>query len=127
MGNTDTCGYCWDGMFAKLVEYKHKHGGDTNVPQSHQPLGSWVNTQRTAYRKGKMKDYRTSVLVILGFNGKEGVESNKVEEVGGKTLLQRQTIGRRLLYAGEVIRQEKTWHLLLFYIQIEEENQQLPL
>ena len=57
----------WDGMFAQLVEYKHKHGGDTNVPQSHQPLGSWVNTQRTAYRKGKMKDYRIKRLGDIGF------------------------------------------------------------
>ena len=116
----------WDGMFAQLVEYTQKHGGDTNALQSHQPLGSWVNTQRTAYRKRKMIDYCIEHLNNIGFQW-QGRGSNKDEEVGDKTLLQRQTIGRRLLYAGEVIRQEKTWHLLLFYIQIEEENQQLPL
>ena len=55
----------WDGMFAKLVEYKQKHGGDTNVPQSHKPLGSWVMNQRA--RKGKMSDYCIKRLDDIGF------------------------------------------------------------
>ena len=57
----------WEEWFDELVEYKEKNG-NCNVPQRLGALGKWVNKQRTAYRKGKLSQMRTSKLEGIGFN-----------------------------------------------------------
>ena len=59
----------WEKMFAALVEFKKVHG-HCNVPQKageHRRLGKWVNSQRTAYYRGKIKPARKQQLDLLGF------------------------------------------------------------
>ena len=60
----------WNTMYQRLVAYKHKHNGDTNVPQAynHDPqLGSWVGKQRLAYKKKTLPAERESLLESIGF------------------------------------------------------------
>ena len=57
----------WYMRLDELKEYKSKNG-HTNVSQKHGgSLGMWVNTQRTAYSKGKLSDERVQKLDALDF------------------------------------------------------------
>ena len=58
----------WEKMFAALVEYKKAHG-NCNVPQRwhEKRLAKWVNTQRTAYKRGKLRPDRQRQLESIGF------------------------------------------------------------
>ena len=57
-------------MFDVLRKYKEDHG-DCNVPskwvENYLQLGQWVNTQRTNYRKDKLRDDRIKHLENIGF------------------------------------------------------------
>ena len=55
----------WRLMFEKLQEY-HTVNGTTWVPQRDKPLGPWVNSQRSAYKKGKLSAERIQLLESLG-------------------------------------------------------------
>ena len=55
----------WDENFSKLKKYKESNG-HCNVPQG-TPLGSWVNAQRTEYRKKTLKNECIEKLDELGF------------------------------------------------------------
>ena len=59
----------WESMFENLVEFKkvYRH---CNVPQhwkKNKRLGKWVNTQRTAYKRGKMPAEKEKQLNEIGF------------------------------------------------------------
>ena len=59
----------WEEMFAALVAYKQTHG-DCNVPnrwKDNPKLGSWCNTQRLSYKKGKLPLDHIKRLQELGF------------------------------------------------------------
>lgn len=59
----------WELMFERLTEFKKVHG-DCNVPQKNgqnKRLGKWVNTQRTHFKRGKLKPERRSQLEAVGF------------------------------------------------------------
>jgi superfamily II DNA or RNA helicase len=58
----------WEEMFAKLVAFKGERG-HCDVPQKYSPdqkLASWLNTQRTWRRKGKLPPSREARLSALG-------------------------------------------------------------
>ena len=59
----------WDERFQQLVEYK-KQNGHCRVPQRYKAnpqLGRWVNTQRKAYKKGKLSPEQIKSLEGIGF------------------------------------------------------------
>jgi hypothetical protein len=59
----------WNTMLVALREYKPEYK-DCNVPTdcSHSPkLGSWVNTQRQALKRGKLSPERIKLPDDLGF------------------------------------------------------------
>ena len=59
----------WESMFERLVEFK-KIYGHCNVPQhwkENKRLGKWVNTQRTAYKRGKLSAEKQKLLEEIGF------------------------------------------------------------
>ena len=56
----------WDERLDELTKYKAKHG-HCNVPQSQGSLGIWVQSQRAAYKKGKLSEERVQKLEDLGF------------------------------------------------------------
>jgi hypothetical protein len=59
----------WEDMFARLVEFK-KANGHCVVPQywrEDRRLGKWVNTQRTHFKRGKLKPGRVQQLDAVGF------------------------------------------------------------
>jgi len=59
----------WERMLSELVRFKEEHG-DCNVPRgwSENPaLGTWVTTQRTRAKKGRMTDDRHRRLEEIGF------------------------------------------------------------
>lgn len=59
----------WSRMFASLQDYKREHG-DCEVPQGWSPtpgLGTWVATQRSLRRLGKLSPERHAQLQRLGF------------------------------------------------------------
>jgi hypothetical protein len=59
----------WESMFDSLVEFK-KIYGHCNVPQhwkENKRLGKWVNTQRTAYKRGKLSPEKQKQLNGIGF------------------------------------------------------------
>jgi hypothetical protein len=67
----------WDSMYESLVEYaelKKKDGDwDGNVPANYKTednppksLGRWVNRQRSAYAKDKLKDEFVEKLEVIG-------------------------------------------------------------
>ena len=56
----------WDELFDELTKYKAEHG-HCNVPRSHESLGTWVNRQRQAYKKGKLPEGRVQKLNEHGF------------------------------------------------------------
>ena len=60
----------WDTMVQLLVDFSNRHG-HANVPQHYRTeqghkLGTWLNTQRAAYRHGKMARERQALLEDLG-------------------------------------------------------------
>ena len=55
----------WEVSFNELLVYKAAHG-NVNVPQG-TSLGSWVNTQRHAERKGALPQVRIKRLDEIGF------------------------------------------------------------
>lgn len=65
--STQNLALTWDERLEKLKEYKAAHG-NCSVPQSHGPLGSWVNRQRTARNKDKLSKERVQKLDDLGFD-----------------------------------------------------------
>ena len=59
----------WDHMFDKLVAYKAVYG-HCKVPQHWKDdprFGKWVNTQRTAFKRGKLSIERRDKLESIGF------------------------------------------------------------
>ena len=65
----------WDEHLDELSKYKSEHG-DCNVPTSQGPLGTWVNTQRRAYKKGKLSEKRVRKLDDISFSWGRGATSN---------------------------------------------------
>ena len=67
----------WDTKFNELVAYKDAHGGSCNVPNRYAEnpqLGTWVDTQRTQYKKfqqdpstSQMTQERIERLESIGF------------------------------------------------------------
>ncbi len=61
--------FTWEDMFNALVEFKKVYG-HCNVPQhwkENKRLGKWVNTQRTARKRGKISAEREVKLNEIGF------------------------------------------------------------
>ena len=56
----------WKSRFEDLIDYSNEHG-NCNVPHSHGSLGSWVQTQRSIYKKGKLLQDRIDLLESIGF------------------------------------------------------------
>jgi hypothetical protein len=59
----------WEAMIAELKRYKDEHG-DCNVPDKwskNRKLGSWVGTQRSFSKKGRLSPERKARLDALGF------------------------------------------------------------
>ena len=59
----------WDEHFQELTKY-HQQKGDSNVPscyEDNRSLASWVQNQRTLYKKGKLPDERVERLASVGF------------------------------------------------------------
>ena len=59
----------WERMLERLIEFKKIHG-HCNVPQKvgvNKRLGKWVNTQRTHFKRGKLKPDRVQQLKQVGF------------------------------------------------------------
>lgn len=60
----------WDDRLEQLREFKSEHG-HTNVPLRYEPnpsLAGWIQTQRSAYKKGRLSDARRDQLVELDFD-----------------------------------------------------------
>ena len=53
--------------FNELVQYKAKHG-NCNVPQKQGTLGTWVCSQRVAYKAGSLAQGRIDRLNSIGFS-----------------------------------------------------------
>ena len=69
----------WDERFNELTEYKSEHDR-CNVPRKHHGgLGSWVDIQRTAHKRGKLSKERLQKLNDLGFvwNPRQGRPKSK--------------------------------------------------
>ena len=59
----------WNEMFRQLEEYKDKNG-NCNVSthdEANLQLGRWVDTQRTAYKKGKLSSKQIESMNGIGF------------------------------------------------------------
>ena len=60
----------WESMLNLLVQYKEREG-NWNVSLKHKEdeknLGTWVYTQRTAKKKGKLPKDRQNKLDEIGF------------------------------------------------------------
>ena len=56
----------WETRLEELINYKAKHG-ECNVPQKQGKLGTWVGSQRTAYRAGSLLQDRIDRLDSIGF------------------------------------------------------------
>ena len=56
----------WMSRFDELAGFKNENG-DCNVPYRHGSLGSWVFTQRSCYKNGKMSQERIRLLETIGF------------------------------------------------------------
>lgn len=52
---------CWEDMFLKAKDYYQKHG-NLRVNTRNSALGKWINSQRTAYSKGELKQDRIENL-----------------------------------------------------------------
>ncbi|EJK50665.1 hypothetical protein THAOC_30296, partial [Thalassiosira oceanica] len=57
----------WETRFDELIQHKANHG-DCNVPLSQGQLGTWVSTQRVAYKKNKLLQDRLDRLNGIGFD-----------------------------------------------------------
>ena len=57
----------WGTRFNELVQYKAKHG-NCNVPQKQGTLGTWVCSQRVAYKAGSLAQGRIDRLNSIGFS-----------------------------------------------------------
>ena len=60
----------WEEMFQRLIAYKMVHG-DCKVPQHYDKdpqLGSWVNNQRSAYKRNDVSEERKRLLNSIGFS-----------------------------------------------------------
>jgi len=60
----------WKQMYQELVDYHRVHG-DCNVPQKYsdnRKLASWVTTQRSLQKKGKLEIPKLEKLQELGFS-----------------------------------------------------------
>ena len=57
----------WETRLEQLRQYKEANG-HTNVPQSHELLGTWVNWQRRCNKSGKLSDERRALLAGIGFD-----------------------------------------------------------
>merc|ERR1712224_1155232 len=58
------CSHSWDEMFQNLIAYKNQYN-TVNVPRKYnqdRQLGTWVSSQRTAYKNGKLSEERTERL-----------------------------------------------------------------
>lgn len=70
----------WERMLDRLIEFKKLHG-HCNVPQKgtgDKRLGKWVNTQRTHYKRGKLKLERKEQLEQIGFLWNTKVRNERV-------------------------------------------------
>ena len=56
----------WKSKFDKLKEYKRERN-HCNVPQNDAVLGTWVSTQRAAFKKDELSDEREGMLNSVGF------------------------------------------------------------
>ncbi len=56
---------CWEDMFLSAESYYQNHG-DLRVNTRNSALGRWVNSQRLAYAKGELKQYRIDKLNSIG-------------------------------------------------------------
>ena len=59
----------WTRRYEQLVAYKEEHG-DCLVPQKwagNPALGKWVDSQRQAYKQGRLKEDRIEMLEDVGF------------------------------------------------------------
>ena len=75
MANVKSINTKWDTKFNELVAYKDAHGGSCNVPQRYAEnpqLGSWVDTQRTQYKKFE-QDPATSYMTQERIERLEGI------------------------------------------------------
>jgi len=64
------CSHSWDEMFQNLIAYKNQYN-TVNVPRKYnqdRQLGTWVSSQRTAYKNGKLSEERTERLNSIGFD-----------------------------------------------------------
>merc|ERR1712146_325551 len=62
------CSHSWDEMFQNLIAYKNQYN-TVNVPRKYnqdRQLGTWVSSQRTAYKNGKLSEERTERLDSIG-------------------------------------------------------------
>ena len=69
--STNTYSKKWKEMYERLLVYKTKHNGDTNVPRRYGQdprLGQWVHNQRTAYKTKAISSARVSLLGSIGFD-----------------------------------------------------------
>jgi len=59
----------WEALFQALVAFKENQGhcGVPNRWSENPELGTWVGTQRQAFRKGKLSEERVARLEALGF------------------------------------------------------------
>ncbi len=61
--------FSWEQMFSLLEDFKKVHG-HCNIPQNwreNKQLGKWVNTQRTHFKRGKLRADRLRQLEGVGF------------------------------------------------------------
>ena len=59
----------WENMLAELKHYRDQHG-HCNVPKGWREspqLATWVNTQRTVKRSGRLSSVRKERLDAIGF------------------------------------------------------------
>lgn len=58
----------WLNKFQQLLEYKKEYG-HCNVSSTHdKSLASWVQNQRTQYKKSKLSEERINMLNLIGFS-----------------------------------------------------------
>ncbi|MFP7486409.1 helicase associated domain-containing protein [Priestia filamentosa] len=60
----------WNKKYQMLLEYTEQYGHclvPTKATNEYKALGSWVNQQRVAYKKGTLKAYRVQKLEEIGF------------------------------------------------------------
>lgn len=56
----------WDEMFERLKALAKDNGGDPNVPRTHSTHGTWLHTQRMAYKADKLAADRVQALEAVG-------------------------------------------------------------